>query len=265
MVYTLVDRELREAMRTLCRSARLHYCDLLGHPIESIAKVSGMAAKMTPGARPPLNSIVFQADGGDRVRGQVRRRRRQRPRRGGRRARRRLAHVEDAALDLPRLPRPEGGERADREGDQAAAGAVRDRPAQDRRPDDRRRAAGRDPRGACAWHGGQEPPVRGDARDLRRAGGGGGGAPPARLPGDRGDRPLDRGDGAPCRPARRPPPARGAVPPEQPKPPVPKWRWGLWWTILARRGLRLLRAADADLARAARAGVGWRSGGRAAS
>jgi len=25
MVYTLVDRELRESMRTLCRSARLHY------------------------------------------------------------------------------------------------------------------------------------------------------------------------------------------------------------------------------------------------
>ncbi len=60
MVYTLVDRELREAMRTLCRSARLHYCDLLGHPIESIAKVSGMAAQMTPGARPPLNSTYFK-------------------------------------------------------------------------------------------------------------------------------------------------------------------------------------------------------------
>ena len=60
MVYTLVARELREAMRTLCRSARLHYCDLLGHPIESIAKVSGMAARMTPGARPPLNSAYFK-------------------------------------------------------------------------------------------------------------------------------------------------------------------------------------------------------------
>jgi regulator of PEP synthase PpsR (kinase-PPPase family) len=47
-------------MRTLCRSARLHYCDLLGHPIDSIAKVSGMAAKMTPGARPPLNSAYFK-------------------------------------------------------------------------------------------------------------------------------------------------------------------------------------------------------------
>jgi len=60
MVYTLVDRELREAMRTLCRSARVHYCDLLGHPIESIARVSGMAAKMKPGARPPLNSTYFK-------------------------------------------------------------------------------------------------------------------------------------------------------------------------------------------------------------
>ena len=60
MVYTLVDRGMREAMRTLCRSARLHYCDLLGHPIESIAKVSGMAARMTPGARPPLNSAYFK-------------------------------------------------------------------------------------------------------------------------------------------------------------------------------------------------------------
>lgn len=60
MVYTLVDREMRETMRTLCRRARVHYCDLLGHPIESIAKVSGMAAKMTPGARPPLNSAYFK-------------------------------------------------------------------------------------------------------------------------------------------------------------------------------------------------------------
>jgi hypothetical protein len=60
MVYTLVDRDMREYMRTLCRSARLHYCDLLGHPIDSIARVSGMTAKMTPGARPPLDSSYFK-------------------------------------------------------------------------------------------------------------------------------------------------------------------------------------------------------------
>src|SRR5438094_4408126 len=58
--YTLVKPELRDAMRTLCRRAKLHYCDLLGHPIEAVARVSGMAARMTPGSRPPLNSAYFK-------------------------------------------------------------------------------------------------------------------------------------------------------------------------------------------------------------
>src|SRR5436190_16776490 len=60
VVYTLVAPELRDAMRTLCRRARLHYCDLLGHPIDAVARVSGMAARMTPGSRPPLNSAYFK-------------------------------------------------------------------------------------------------------------------------------------------------------------------------------------------------------------
>src|SRR6266478_3622201 len=60
VVYTLVQPELRAAMRTLCRRAKLHYCDLLGQPIEAVARVSGMAAKMTPGSRPPLNSAYFK-------------------------------------------------------------------------------------------------------------------------------------------------------------------------------------------------------------
>src|SRR5437870_6855794 len=60
VIYTLVDPELRDAMRTLCRRARLHYCDLLGHPIDAVARVSGQAAKMTPGSRPPLNSAYFK-------------------------------------------------------------------------------------------------------------------------------------------------------------------------------------------------------------
>src|SRR5262249_30519300 len=60
VVYTLVDPQLAESMRTLCRRAKLHYCDLLGHPIEAIAKVSGQTAKMTPGARPPLNDAYFR-------------------------------------------------------------------------------------------------------------------------------------------------------------------------------------------------------------
>jgi regulator of PEP synthase PpsR (kinase-PPPase family) len=60
VVYTLVEPELRDAMRTLCRRARLHYCDLLGQPIDAVARVSGQAAKMTPGSRPPLNSAYFR-------------------------------------------------------------------------------------------------------------------------------------------------------------------------------------------------------------
>jgi [pyruvate, water dikinase]-phosphate phosphotransferase / [pyruvate, water dikinase] kinase len=60
VVYTLVQPEMRAAMRTLCRRARLHYCDLLGQPIEAVARVSGSAAKMTPGSRPPLNSTYFK-------------------------------------------------------------------------------------------------------------------------------------------------------------------------------------------------------------
>jgi len=60
IVYTLVKPEWREAMRSLCRSARVHYCDLLGHPIDSVRRVSGMAARMTPGARAALNETYFK-------------------------------------------------------------------------------------------------------------------------------------------------------------------------------------------------------------
>jgi [pyruvate, water dikinase]-phosphate phosphotransferase / [pyruvate, water dikinase] kinase len=60
VVYTLVQPELRQEMRTLCRRARLHYCDLLGHPIDSVARVSGHAARMTPGVRHPLDSNYFR-------------------------------------------------------------------------------------------------------------------------------------------------------------------------------------------------------------
>src|SRR5262245_3313510 len=60
LVYTIVKPELRDAMRALCRQAKLHYCDILGPPLASIAKVSGMAAQMKPGARPPLDSAYFR-------------------------------------------------------------------------------------------------------------------------------------------------------------------------------------------------------------
>lgn len=60
MVYTLVERGLREEMRRLCRSARVHYCDLLGHPIDSISRVAGVAARMKPGVRAPLDATYFK-------------------------------------------------------------------------------------------------------------------------------------------------------------------------------------------------------------
>ena len=134
MVYTLVQPGLREAMRPLCRRARLHYCDLLGHPIDSVARVSGAAARMTPGVRHPLDQTYFRrmeamefAVKYDDGIGSGSRKRtscwsaspgpRRRP------------------LDLPRLPRPQGRERPDRQGNRSAARAVRDRPREDGRPD----------------------------------------------------------------------------------------------------------------------------------
>jgi len=60
MVYTLVEPAMREAMRQLCRRMRVHYCDLLGHPIDSISRVAGVAARMKPGVRAPLDATYFK-------------------------------------------------------------------------------------------------------------------------------------------------------------------------------------------------------------
>ena len=60
VLYTLVSEEMRDAMRTLCRRAKVHYVDILGHPIEAVAKVSGTTARRTPGARAPLDSAYFK-------------------------------------------------------------------------------------------------------------------------------------------------------------------------------------------------------------
>src|ERR687896_1836099 len=53
VVYTLVKPELRDEMRALCRRAKVHYCDLLGHPIEAVAKGSGRGGRAAPRRRPP--------------------------------------------------------------------------------------------------------------------------------------------------------------------------------------------------------------------
>ncbi|MSO57597.1 MAG: kinase/pyrophosphorylase [Thermoleophilia bacterium] len=60
MIYTLVEPGLRAAMRLHCRRARVHYCDLLGHPIDAISRVAGVAARMEPGARAPLDHAYFR-------------------------------------------------------------------------------------------------------------------------------------------------------------------------------------------------------------
>ena len=59
-IYTLVDTAYREVMRTLCKRYKLHYCDLLGHPIDAVARVSGLSAQMRPGPRPALDSAYFK-------------------------------------------------------------------------------------------------------------------------------------------------------------------------------------------------------------
>jgi [pyruvate, water dikinase]-phosphate phosphotransferase / [pyruvate, water dikinase] kinase len=63
VVYTIVKPELREAMREVCKRTKVHYCDILGPPLASIAKVSGQAARMTPGALKPLDSGYFKRIG----------------------------------------------------------------------------------------------------------------------------------------------------------------------------------------------------------
>lgn len=60
VVYTLVDPGYREAMRGACKRYRLHYCDLLRSPIESVARVSGLQARMEPDAVPTLDANYFK-------------------------------------------------------------------------------------------------------------------------------------------------------------------------------------------------------------
>jgi regulator of PEP synthase PpsR (kinase-PPPase family) len=60
VIYTVVEPTLRAAMRELCRRERVHYCDLLQQPLESVAKVSGRVAKMKPRAQAPLDEQYFR-------------------------------------------------------------------------------------------------------------------------------------------------------------------------------------------------------------
>ena len=55
---------MRECMRTLCRSARLHYCDLLGHPIDSISRVAGVVGQIIKAPVRFLENLVAGIKGG---------------------------------------------------------------------------------------------------------------------------------------------------------------------------------------------------------
>jgi [pyruvate, water dikinase]-phosphate phosphotransferase / [pyruvate, water dikinase] kinase len=59
-MYTLVDPTYREQMRSLCKRYKIHYCDLLGHPIDAVVRVSGLPARMEPGPRQVLDSAYFK-------------------------------------------------------------------------------------------------------------------------------------------------------------------------------------------------------------
>jgi regulator of PEP synthase PpsR (kinase-PPPase family) len=60
VIYTLVEPTLRAAMQKLCLEAKVDYCDLLAEPLATVAKVSGRAAKMEPGAQAPLDEHYFR-------------------------------------------------------------------------------------------------------------------------------------------------------------------------------------------------------------
>jgi hypothetical protein len=60
LIYTVVEPTLRAAMFQLCTEAEVDYCDLLAEPLAAVAKVTGKAAQMTPGAQPPLDETYFK-------------------------------------------------------------------------------------------------------------------------------------------------------------------------------------------------------------
>ncbi len=60
VIYTLVEPTMRAAMHKLCREAKVDSCDLLAQPLETVAKVSGRAAKMKPRAQAPLDERYFR-------------------------------------------------------------------------------------------------------------------------------------------------------------------------------------------------------------
>src|SRR5262249_16940408 len=138
---------------------------------------------------------------------------------------------------VPRLPRVQDRERADREGDRAARGALGGGAGEGRGADDRRGAPRGDQAGARETHGRREPRLCRARGDLRRARRGGAHPPAPGVPRDRDLGARDRGDGVADRAADRAAASRGRrrvslSPQRREKPPVPWWRWATWWPVL---------------------------------
>ena len=234
IVYTLVDTELRDTMRALCSRGGLHCSDLLGQPIEQVAIVSGSAAKMESGRRPPLDSHYFKRmaaiefavkydDGigaglGDADIVLV----------GVSRTSKTplsmyLGYLGHKVANVP-IVRGIDPPKELFEIDRATiVGLTIDA---ERLPQIRQVRA-RLMRLSSAL-------VLRAGRDLRGARAGGRGTPAARLSRRRRIRAVDRGDGAARPSARRASQGRerGADSVKQ-KEPVPLWRWATWWALLA--------------------------------
>ena len=60
VMFTLVEPEVSEVMRALCKRYRLHYFDLIVHTIESVARDSRSTSKRQPGASTVLDSSYFR-------------------------------------------------------------------------------------------------------------------------------------------------------------------------------------------------------------
>ena len=173
IVYTLVKPELRDAMRSALPPRRVHYCDLLGHPIESVRACPGGRAD-TPGARPALDEKYFRRIEAIEFAVQVT-------------TTASAAGCDEADIVLVGVSRTSktplsiylgylGHKTANVpivKGIEPPRSSSRS-PREDRRPDDRRGAARRDPQACARARWGVETAVRRAGRDLRGARGGGG-------------------------------------------------------------------------------------------
>ena len=192
--YTLVDPGLRESMSS-CRASTAGRAGRARPGAERRDHGVGHAGDPRAGPPCPAGRPVLPPDRRHRVRRQARRRpRRRRPEQRRHHPGRRVPHVQDADLHAPRVHGLHVRQHPDRPRRRPAGRAVRRRAVEDRRTDDRGRAAGRDP----------PPPGAGDRRrlrralrrpvgDLRGAGGDREAAQAARLPGDRRLAAGDRG------------------------------------------------------------------------